>query len=214
MEAQPDPWPLWRLELRTPRLTLRPEDDAGLMELMAEAVRGVHPPDEMPFGFPWTEGEPETVMRNGLRHHWHLRASSTPDHWNVVFLARHEGKVIGCQRVGATNFALTREIDTGSWLGLRFQGQGFGTEIRAAILMLAFDHLGARTARSTAFTDNPASIAVSRKLGYQPDGTQASVRKGVAATESRMLLTAERFAEHRPDWKLEVSGLPLAEFGV
>jgi hypothetical protein len=31
----PDPWPLWRLMLRTPRLELRPDDDPGLRELLA-----------------------------------------------------------------------------------------------------------------------------------------------------------------------------------
>jgi len=59
-------------------------------------------------------------------------------------------------------------VSTGSWLGMRHQGKGFGTEMRAAILMLAFDHLGAKTARSSAFTDNPRSLAVSRRLGYEP----------------------------------------------
>ena len=52
---QSHPWPLWRLVLRTPRLELRPDDDAGLVELLAEACRGVHPPAEMPFGVPWTD---------------------------------------------------------------------------------------------------------------------------------------------------------------
>ena len=34
MSAHPDPWPLRHLVLRTPRLELRPEDDAGLLELV------------------------------------------------------------------------------------------------------------------------------------------------------------------------------------
>ena len=38
------------LVLRTPRLELRPDDDAGLHELVDVAYRGVHPPEEMPFG--------------------------------------------------------------------------------------------------------------------------------------------------------------------
>jgi hypothetical protein len=51
--THPDPWPLRHLVLRTPRLELRP-DDAGLLELVEEAYRGVHPPDRMPFLVPWT----------------------------------------------------------------------------------------------------------------------------------------------------------------
>ena len=44
-----DPWPLRHLVLRTPRLELRPDDDAGLLELAEEARLGVHPPELMPF---------------------------------------------------------------------------------------------------------------------------------------------------------------------
>ena len=41
--THPEPWPLRHLVLRTPRLELRPDDDAGLLELVEEAYRGVHP---------------------------------------------------------------------------------------------------------------------------------------------------------------------------
>jgi RimJ/RimL family protein N-acetyltransferase len=203
----PDPWPLWRLVLRTPRLELRPDDDPGLLELLAEACHGVHPPEEMPFGFPWTDVPPAEMVHNGIRFHWSERAAFTQDNWRMNFLIRLDGKVIGNQSMYATDFARTNEVSTGSWLGMRHQGKGFGTEMRAAILMLAFDHLGARTARSSAFTDNPRSLAVSRRLGYEPDGTFVQVRRGSAATQIRLLVTAERFAAHRPDWKLEVTGL-------
>ncbi len=59
--------------------------------------------------------------------------------------------------------------------------------MRAAVLLLAFDHLGARTARSEAFADNPASLRVSEKLGYAPDGRAGSWRSTgstAAATSS------------------------------
>jgi RimJ/RimL family protein N-acetyltransferase len=210
MTEMPDPWPLWRLELRTPRLTLRPDDDAGLLELMAEACRGVHPPDEMPFGMPWTDAAPADMVREGMKHHWATRVASVPKAWEVNFLVRYRDEVVGSQDIHAADFAVTREVGTGSWLGLRFQGQGIGAEMRAAVLMFAFDHLGARTARSTAFDDNARSQGVSRKLGYVADGTYSSQRRGIAANNLRQLLTAERFADHRPDWKLEVTGLAAA----
>ncbi len=203
----PDPWPLWRLVLRTPRLELRPDDDPGLLELLAEACQGVHPPEEMPFGAPWTDAPPAEMVQNGIRFHWSQRAAFTQDDWRLNFLIRLDGKVIGSQGMYARNFATTKEVSSGSWIGMRHQGKGFGTEMRAAILMLAFDHLGAKTARSSAFTDNPRSLAVSRRLGYEPDGTFVDVRRGEPATQIRMLVTAERFAAHRPDWKLEVTGL-------
>jgi RimJ/RimL family protein N-acetyltransferase len=216
MTEMPDPWPLWRLELRTPRLTLRPDDDAGLLELMAEAHRGVHPPDEMPFAMPWTDAAPADMVRAGMRHHWATRVACVPEDWEVNFLVRYQDEVIGSQDMRAKNFAVTREVYTGSWVGLRCQGQGIGAEMRAAVLMFAFDHLEARAARSTAFDDNARSQGVSRKLGYVPDGTYTSQRRGDPVVNVRQLVTAEGFAAHRPDWKLEVTGLAAARpaFGL
>jgi RimJ/RimL family protein N-acetyltransferase len=88
---------------------------------------------------------------------------------------------------------------------MEHQGRGLGTEMRAAVLLLAFDHLGATTARSAAWSDNPASLRLSEKLGYRPDGTATFARRGAAATEIRLLLAAEQFI--RPEWTLEVHGL-------
>jgi RimJ/RimL family protein N-acetyltransferase len=199
-----DPWPLRHLVLRTPRLDLRPDDDAGLLELAEEARSGVHPPELMPFLVPWTDAPPLERARNTLQWYWTKRAELRPAQWNVHFLVRVDGRVVGTQELGATEFAVTREVSTGSWLGLRHQGGGIGTEMRAAVLLFAFDHLGATRARSAAFVDNAASLRVSEKLGYRPDGTETVVRRGVATDDLRLLLMADDF--RRPDWTLEVEG--------
>ncbi|RKT52016.1 GNAT family N-acetyltransferase [Saccharothrix australiensis] len=200
-----DPWPLRHLVLRTPRLELRPDDDAGLLELAAEAERGVHPPDEMPFGVEWTDAPRERLGFNAVRHHWSMRASLSSEHWTVNFLVRLDGRVIGVQSLSGESFAVTREVSTGSWLGLRHQGRGLGTEMRAAVLLFAFDLLGAATARSSAFVDNPASLAVSRKLGYRADGSFVQVRRGRAAVQTRLLLASADLV--RPGWELSVTGV-------
>jgi RimJ/RimL family protein N-acetyltransferase len=208
VSTHPDPWPLRHLVLRTPRLELRPDDDAGLLDLVEVAYQGVHPPEQMPFSQPWTEVDPAELARNTVQYYWGQRAALRPDTWNVHFLIRVDGQVIGTQQLGGKNFAVTRELHTGSWLGQRHQGRGYGTEMRAAVLALAFDHLGAEQARSGAFTDNPASAAVSRKLGYQPDGTNVAVRRpGERATEVRLLVRRADFNAHRPEWTLHVDGL-------
>lgn len=201
----PEPWPLRHLVLRTPSLTLRPDDDEGLYELAALAVRGIHPPDEMPFAYPWTDQAPDDLVRGTLQYHWGARSRLTPSDWNVNFLVRHQGRVIGTQGLSAKSFPITQEVSSGSWLGAAHQRLGFGTEMRAAVLLLAFDHLGATTARSEAHADNPASLRVSEKLGYRADGSNTRAVRGVAATEVRLVLAAERFL--RPEWTLEVDGL-------
>ena len=180
------------LELRTPRLVLRPDDDAGLLELAEEARLGIHPPELMPFV--------DVVVRRcagGARALQHLavaldgtrRATSREVERAVPRSPRRtRGRY---PALGATDFAVTRGVETGSWLGLRHQGRGIGTEMRAAVLMFAFDHLGATRARSAAFFDNPASLRVSEKLGYRPDGTETVARRGVAADDVRLLLTPD-----------------------
>jgi len=202
--VEPDPWPLHHLELRTPRQTLRPDDDDGLRELAALAARGIHPPEEMPFAVPWTDQEPGDLVRGTMQHHWAQRAALAPGRWSIHFLVRHAGTVIGTQSLSAENFAVTREVSSGSWLGRAHQRQGHGTQIRAAVLLFAFDHLGAATATSGAFTDNPASAAVSEALGYRRDGSITRTRRGHRATEVRFRLDAGRFV--RPEWPLHVSG--------
>jgi RimJ/RimL family protein N-acetyltransferase len=200
-----DPWPFRHLALRTPRLELRPDDDDGLLELVEQARRGIHPPDEMPFGVEWTDAAPEDLGRNVLQHYWRVRAALTPSHWSLNFLVRLDGRVIGTQALNADDFAIHGEVHTGSWIGLEHQGKGIGTEMRAAVLALAFDHLGAVRARSSAWTGNPKSIGVSRKLGYVEDGTQSVVRRGQASDDVRLLLAHDRFI--RPGWTLDVTGV-------
>jgi RimJ/RimL family protein N-acetyltransferase len=203
--ACPEPWPLRHLVLRTPRLELRPDDDAGLYELIEVAYGGVHPPDEMPFGVPWTDADPKYLGRGVLQFHWSQRAQFAPEKWSIHFLVRFEGRVIGTQSMDGVEFGVVREIETGSWLGLPFQRRGLGTEMRAAVLAFAFDHLGAVRARSAAFTDNPASLRVSERLGYARDGSDMVARRGNPAEKIRLVLTPDRFV--RPDWTLEVEGV-------
>ncbi|MBP2475363.1 RimJ/RimL family protein N-acetyltransferase [Crossiella equi] len=200
-----DPWPLRHLVLRTPRLELRPDDDESLHELAELVTRGVHPPGEMPFISPWTELPPGELERGVFQFRWLHRARFKPEEWNISFTVRHEGRVIGSQDLSAKDFAIRREVRSGSWLGLAHQGQGFGTEMRAAVLAFAFDHLGATTAGSEAFSDNARSLGVSRRLGYRENGIRTVIRKGEAATEIGLRLTREEF--RRPDWTVQVEGL-------
>jgi hypothetical protein len=62
--------------------------------------------------------------------------------------------------------------------------------MRAAVLLLAVDHLGTRSARPKPFVDDAASLRVSEKLGYRLDGTATQVRRARAVVEQRLLRTA------------------------
>jgi RimJ/RimL family protein N-acetyltransferase len=199
-------WPLFDVVVRTPRLELRYPDDAMLTELAAVAADGVHDPDRMPFLQPWTRASSPDLERNALKFWWSQRAAWTPERWNFTAAVVVDGRPIGFQDAGANAFAVTRSVGTGSWLGRRHQGRGIGTEMRAAVLHLVFAGLGAEVATSAAFDDNPASLAVSRRLGYEENGFTRRNREGRPAREIRFVLTRERWEVGRRD-DISIEGL-------
>lgn len=183
---------------------LRTGDVEGLVELAAVAARGVHDPGPSPFSAPWADCEPAERARRTLR--WHLLgwAGWSPQDWRLDFVVRRGGAVVGTQSLEARDFPVLGEVVTGSWLGREHQGRGTGALMRAAVLHLAFDGLGAVCARSEAFLDNPRSLAVSRRLGYRDDGQRAVVRDGVRAVQQRLRLdAADRAARERPEVLVE-----------
>lgn len=190
-------WPLYGLRITTPRLELRLPDLPLLDELATLAAAGVHPRDRMPFSYPWTDGEPEEVGQRVFQHVLDTVANWRPDAWTLSLAVLHDGGVVGRQDVTARDFAVTREATTGSWLGLPYQGQGLGTEMRAAVAHLAFAELGARCLRSGAMTDNAASAAVSAKLGYVPDGSEVVAVRGERRTVRRVRLDRAAWEAHR-----------------
>jgi len=208
-------WPLFDLEVRTPRVTLRYPDDELLEQLAAVASQGVHPPERMPFLHPWTRASSPQLERDALRHWWGLRASWTPEHWRLACAVLVADQPVGVQFVQGVRFAVTRTVVTGSWLGLRHQGQGIGTEARAAALHLAFAGLGAEAAESGAFEDNPASLALSRKLGYVSNGVRTHDREGTPARVLELRLDRETWEHHRRD-DISIVGLDACRdwFGV
>jgi RimJ/RimL family protein N-acetyltransferase len=166
-------WPLPRLWLRTPALELRWPTASDVEELAELAAGGVHDPQTQPFIVAWTDAAPEERGLGTMQHLWSQWASWQPSNWSVSFAVVRDGTVVGIQRLGARDFGVLRQVGTGSWLGRQYHGQGIGTEMRAAVLHLAFEGLGAQCAVSGALEGNAASLSVSRKLGYRDGGARA-----------------------------------------
>jgi RimJ/RimL family protein N-acetyltransferase len=196
------------LELRLPS----PEQLAELAEL---AAGGIHEPGSMPFFTPWSEQPPAELATGIVQRHWRRLGDWTPERWSADFTVLSEGIVVGQQTLHAQELAITGEVKTGSWLGLPHHGRGIGTEMRAAVLELAFTGLSALEACSAAFEDNLASQGVSRKLGYQDDGVDRCAVDGKLKIDRRLRLT-------RADWEsrrtvpVEIEGLApcLPFFGL
>ena len=194
--------PLFGLRVRTPRLELRLPDAADLEQLYEVAASGIHPPEEMPFGFAWTDH----LEHDGfIGYHRHLRDSWTPDSWKVDLGVWTDGVLVGVQGLGADGFAESRTVATGSWLGARYQGRGIGTEMRAAVVELAFRELGAEAVTSGAFVTNPASRRVSEKLGYRVVGHETMSPRGTP--EPHVVLRLERADWAGSSFAVEIGGV-------
>lgn len=192
-----DHFPPMGLRLNTPRLQLRMSSDADLAQLAEAAVAGVHDPERMPFIVPWTDQTPRRLALGVIQHNWSAMASWTPEKWTFNAAVVHEGVVIGVQDMTGKDFAITRQVGTGSWLTRSRQGQGLGTEMRAAVLHLAFECLGAQAAVTEVFEASAASRGVTRKLGYEPDGSNLVAVRGQQVSETRYRLTRENWQKHR-----------------
>ena len=199
-------WPLFALRIRSERLVLRLPTDDEILALIDVARDGIHPPDEMPFGVAWSVLPSPDFERGFVQHHWLMRATWTPDDWNLNLMTELDGRPIGTQSVHGTSFAVLRTVRTGSWITRDWQGSGLGKEMREAVLAFAFDGLGARVATSEAFLDNAASNGVSRSIGYEDNGRGALAPQGVSRETQRFRLTEEGWRS-KPRSPIEIDGL-------
>lgn len=164
----------------------------------------------MPFAVPWTD-DPE--LSDFAAYHELRRREWTPEAWHLELGVWVEGELAGVQHIGSERFAETRTVATGSWLGRDFQGRGVGTEMRTAVLELAFRGLGAEAARSGAIDGNAASLRVSEKLAYRHVGRSTVSPRGEPVEHADLELRRE---EWRPPFPVLIEGvepcLPL--FGL
>jgi RimJ/RimL family protein N-acetyltransferase len=198
--------PVLGLRITAGPLELRGITDDDLIGLCELAQGGIHPPEQMPFYVPWTDAEPDALARSTAAYHWSNRAGYTVASWGLELGVWYDGVLVGSQGLRASEFLTTRTGETGSWLGRAHQGRGIGTMMRQAICAFAFDHLGAAEVTSGAFLDNPASLAVSRKVGYRENGRQRLERRpGELAVNQQLVLTPDDLVRGEP---LRVEGLP------
>jgi RimJ/RimL family protein N-acetyltransferase len=200
-------WPLLGLVTETPRLQLRlPREDE--LPVLAQAARDIAGPDGPRLQMPWMYGDSPCMERQFLQRHWRALAHWKPASWHLplaVFLA---AEPIGVQDLWAEEFAQRRSVGTGSWITRARQGRGYGTEARAAVLDLAFGHLGADEALTDYMEGNHASERVSRKLGYLPNGQRTAHRDDAGrVTEYQLRLDRPAWESHARRDRTTVSGL-------
>lgn len=199
-------FPAYALRVRCGDLELRVLREADLPELYALYDEPIFPDPKADYVFGWWKVAEPRRRFNAFQFWAGARASFGMNAWTLQFGVWADGRLVGAQDLNAHSFILTKEVSSGSWLIGQMQGRGYGKLMRQMVLTLAFDHFGAKVARSNAGVHNAASQGVSRSVGYEPDGTQTIIDQLANVVEmQRMRLIPENF--RRPAAKVEVTGL-------
>ena len=193
-------WPLFDLRLTSEDLFLRPMRESDRMEI-AERL-----PDDVeidPNATKFAVGDRQ-VSRGIASHqdYWSAYGNWRPDQWQLSFAVFVAGDLIGAQALEGTDFPALRTVDTSSFLFAPYRGRGYGKAMRRAVLGLAFGPMAAQAAISSAWHDNHASLAVSRALGYRPNGESLHRRGGGVDLMQHMRLL-------RKDWERVACGQQL-----
>jgi RimJ/RimL family protein N-acetyltransferase len=209
-----DIFPPFALRISCGAVELTVMRDDEIPEVVELVRGGVQVPGlPMPFLRAWHEepfapGAPDGFPTTSLRWWWTQRATVAPDEWRLALVVRRDGEIVGMQDLLAKDFAQTRQIQTGSWLGRAHQGRGTGTLMRQLVVGLAFDELGADRCESGYIVGNFASAAVSRKVGYVDNGVRRLVQQTrtgkIGVDEQRVVVTPSTYV--RPGEQVSVEG--------
>jgi len=187
-------WPV-----RTEHLLLRPLDPDDFPRLYE--IRAI------PEVTHWLTGRPDSLEA-------YIERYGTPERLASTLVMEIEGTIIGDLYLGVeAPYAQVevRERAEGSlgvigWLlDPAYAGHGYATEAAAEMLRICFEELGLRRVVAGAFADNAASLRVSEKLGYRPDGVDVVARRGQRAEDVRLVVEPASLA--RPGWTLQVEGV-------
>jgi RimJ/RimL family protein N-acetyltransferase len=205
-------WPFFELRMTCGDVLLRGLADDDLEPLLAALPDDLeHDPRSERFAELGAAADRRRLL---VAEIWKHRGTWSPVSWCLDLAVEVDGEVVGLQALEGDDFPTLRTVDSYSWLTTRVRGRGLANRMRACILTLAFEHLGAVAAVSSARTDNPASLAVSRRLGYVDNGlSRTDTPTGVTELQ-HVRLTREQW---RPDgWPVEVSGVEptLPWFGL
>jgi RimJ/RimL family protein N-acetyltransferase len=190
-------WPFFDLRVASGEVVLRGVTDADLDPLLAVLPDDLeHDPRHQPFLDPARERR--RILPAEI---WTHRGTWTPGSWCLDLAVEVDGRVVGVQALEGEEFPLLRTVDSFSWLAAEVRGRGLATTMRTAVLALAFDHLGAVAAVSSARLDNAPSLAVSRRLGYVDNGvSRSNSPTGVIELQHvRLLAESWRAGGHHAD---------------
>jgi RimJ/RimL family protein N-acetyltransferase len=199
-------WPFFDLRLACGEVVLRGVTDSDLDTLLALLPDDLeHDPRSARFASLDDASDRRRLVEADI---WKHRGTWSPASWCLDLAVEVDGQPVGVQALEGDDFPTLRTVDSFSWLATRVRGRGLANQMRACVLTLAFEHLDAVAAVSSARTDNPASLAVSRRLGYVDNGlSRTDTPTGVTELQ-HVRLTRESWRPGR--WPVEVAGVEAA----
>lgn len=151
--------------LATARLTLRPPaaSDADVIHRLVNDWGIVRMLQRLPFPYP------RTLADEWIASVQAQLAADAAHHWVATIAEAGGGEtLIGC--VGVRLDGAPAEGDVGYWIGRRFWGQGYASEAVGRVARWALANLAIERLTASAATDNAASAAVLRRVGFREAG--------------------------------------------
>jgi len=197
-------WPLFDLRLSCRDVSLRQVRESDLPHLAVTRPDDFehHPRAEL---FPSLDVR-QNKARLTYQEYWRAVGTWSLSSWSLNLAVEHAGAIVGVQYLEADNFPVLRTVDSGSWLVPAVRGRGLGVAMRMAVLGLAFDHLDALAAITSATPDNAASLGVSRRIGYLPNGVSLDDSGHGAIELAHLRLTSAAWQESGLGREVSVSG--------
>ena len=184
------------VRVATPRLELVGATDELLEALAPVVAAGKATADPPPWDDPnsFYEPDPDTRVEKWMQGVWRARGTVRSDLWRLNFIVLVDDEPVGQQDLTGHDFDAFGTVESTSWVSSDVRRRGIGSEMRTAIVHLAFEGLGAAEAHSEGAVDNVGSNAVSERLGYE--------RNGVAwATHQDKPVLGQRWRLTRPAWE-------------
>ena len=126
-----------------------------------------------------------------------IKAWDKKQKYHFFIELKSEKKVIGCMSLGEID-AWSGTAKTGSWINKKYWRNGYITEAKIAVNDFAFNKLKLRRIESPVFSDNQASNATQRKMGYILEGVK---KKAVKSKTTGKIYDENIYGLLKEDWK-------------
>ena len=171
--------------LETARLILRPYRGADVAELVPLIGTREVAATTLRIPYPYTEREARVFLS---------RAADSDDEIRLAITLRTDGRL--CGGIGLRLAPEHQHAELGYWLGVRYWGQGFGTEAARELLRYGFEDLNLHRIFASHFKGNSASGKILKKIGMRYEGCQRQhIRKWDQYIDS------ELYGILRQEWK-------------